>query len=46
MTISRVGDGIFLAAMAWQVYPISNVPNALAFVGIVTGGSHDAACCR
>ena len=46
MTSSRVGDGIFLAAMAWQVYAISNVPTALAFVGIVTGGSHDAACCR
>jgi MFS family permease len=34
MCISLVGDGIFLVAMAWQVYALSNAPTALAFVGI------------
>ena len=34
MTISLLGDGIFLVAMAWQVYAISNAPTALSFVGI------------
>jgi MFS family permease len=34
MTCSLVGDGIFLVAMAWQVYALSNVPTALSFVGI------------
>jgi len=34
MTISLVGDGIFLVAMAWQVYRLSNAPTALAVVGV------------
>ena len=42
MTISLVGDGNFLVAMAWQVYAISNVPTALAFVGIAMTIPHIA----
>jgi MFS family permease len=34
MCISLLGDGIFLVAMAWQVYALSNAPTALALVGI------------
>jgi MFS family permease len=34
MCISLVGDGVFLVAMAWQVYALSNAPTALAMVGI------------
>src|SRR3954447_21528271 len=34
MCISLLGDGAFLVAMAWQVYALSNVPTALALVGI------------
>src|SRR2546430_5420322 len=34
MTASLFGDGIFLVALAWQVYQISNSPAALAMVGV------------
>jgi MFS family permease len=34
MCISLVGDGVFMIAMAWQVYALSNAPTALAMVGI------------
>ena len=34
MCISLLGDGVFLVAMAWQVYELSNAPAALAVVGI------------
>jgi MFS family permease len=34
MCVSLMGDGIFLVAMAWQVYALSNAPSALAVVGI------------
>ena len=34
MTVSLVGDGIFLVAMAWQVYAVWNAPAALSVVGI------------
>ena len=34
MCVSLMGDGIFLVAMAWQVYALSNAPSALAMVGI------------
>jgi MFS family permease len=34
MCVSLMGDGIFLVAMAWQVYALSNAPTALALVGI------------
>jgi MFS family permease len=34
MSVSMVGDGIYLLAVAWQVYELSNTPSALAAVGI------------
>jgi MFS family permease len=34
MCISLLGDGVFFVALAWQVYALSNVPTALAIVGI------------
>jgi MFS family permease len=34
MCVSLLGDGVFLVAMAWQVYSLSNTPTALAIVGI------------
>ncbi|HTX12030.1 MAG TPA: MFS transporter [Solirubrobacteraceae bacterium] len=34
MSISLLGDGLFLVALAWQVYSLSNTPSALAMVGI------------
>ena len=34
MCVSLLGDGVFTLALAWQVYALSNVPTALAFVGI------------
>ncbi len=34
MTISFFGDGIYLVAIAWQVYELSNVPTALSLVGV------------
>jgi hypothetical protein len=33
-TVSLFGDGIFLVALAWQVYELSNVPTALSIVGV------------
>lgn len=33
-SVSMVGDGIYLVAVAWQVYELSNSPTALAIVGI------------
>ena len=33
-SISLVGDGIYLVAVAWQVYALSNTPTALAIVGL------------
>jgi DHA3 family tetracycline resistance protein-like MFS transporter len=33
MSASLMGDGIFLVALAWQVYDLSNAPTALATVG-------------
>jgi MFS family permease len=35
MCVSLLGDGIFFVALAWQVYKLSNVPSALAAVGMV-----------
>ena len=32
--VSLVGDGIYLVAIAWLVYDISNQPSALALVGL------------
>jgi DHA3 family tetracycline resistance protein-like MFS transporter len=34
MAISMVGDGVYVVAIAWQVYEISNRPSALALVGV------------
>jgi MFS family permease len=34
MTVSLLGDGIFLVALAWQVYELSNAPTALSVVGV------------
>ena len=34
MSVSLLGDGLFLVALAWQVYMISDAPTALATVGI------------
>ncbi|HWE08910.1 MAG TPA: MFS transporter [Solirubrobacteraceae bacterium] len=34
MSISLLGDGVFLVALAWQVYALSDAPTALAGVGI------------
>ena len=33
-TVSLLGDGIFIVAIAWQVYELSNVPTALSVVGL------------
>ena len=53
MTISLLGDGIFLVAEAWQVYDLNNDPLALSLVGtawtlgmvafLLTGGSSPTA---
>lgn len=42
MTVSLVGDGMFLVAIAWQVYDLSNSPAALAGVGIAMTVPHVA----
>jgi MFS family permease len=34
MSVSLVGDGIFLVAMAWQAYELWNAPAALSLLGI------------
>lgn len=34
LTVSLIGDGIYLVAVAWQVYDLSNTPSALALVGL------------
>jgi DHA3 family tetracycline resistance protein-like MFS transporter len=34
MCASLLGDGVFIVAMAWQVYALSGSPTALALVGI------------
>ncbi len=34
MTVSMLGDGVYLVALAWQVYELSNVPTALSIVGV------------
>lgn len=36
MTVSLLGDGVLLVALAWQVYELSNAPTALAIVGLAT----------
>jgi DHA3 family tetracycline resistance protein-like MFS transporter len=34
--VSLTGDGIYLVAIAWQTYEISNLPTALSLVGLAT----------
>jgi MFS family permease len=34
LAISLLGDGIYLVAIAWQVYELSDAPTALAIVGV------------
>src|SRR5258705_4251368 len=38
MTVSLLGDGIFIVAEAWQVYDIDNDPVALSLVGLAWSG--------
>jgi len=38
MCVSLLGDGVFLVALTWQVYLMSNAPGALSFVGIAISG--------
>ena len=33
MSVSLLGDGIFLVAVAWEAYGLSNRPSSLAYVG-------------
>ena len=40
MTVSLLGDGITTIALAWQAYEISNVPTALALIGIAQTVPH------
>jgi MFS family permease len=42
MTVSLMGDGMFLVAIAWQVYQLSNAPAALSIVGIAMTAPHIA----
>jgi MFS family permease len=34
MTVSLLGDGLYVVAIAWQAYQISNSPYALAVTGV------------
>jgi MFS family permease len=34
MTVSLLGDGIYLVALAWQTYELSDTPTALSLVGV------------
>jgi len=40
MAVSLLGDGVFLVAIAWQVYQLSNAPVALSVVGIAMSIPH------
>ncbi|MBA2311418.1 MAG: MFS transporter [Actinobacteria bacterium] len=42
MAVSLLGDGIFLVAIAWQAYALSNVPTALSLVGLAVAVPHIA----
>ena len=39
MSVSLLGDGIFLVALAWQAYDLSNAPSALAVIGVAMTGA-------
>jgi MFS family permease len=34
MSVSLIGDGVFIVAIAWQAYTVSNQPSSLAYVGL------------
>jgi hypothetical protein len=36
MGVSLLGDGIFIVAVAWQAYAISDHPSSLALIGVAT----------
>jgi MFS family permease len=36
MSVSLIGDGVFIVAIAWQAYALSNRPSSLAYVGLAT----------
>lgn len=40
MTVSLIGDGIFLVSLAWQVYEISGTPAAMSVVGVAMTVPH------
>jgi len=40
MTVSLIGDGVMLIALAWQVFTLSNTPSALAIVGVAVSAPH------
>ena len=42
MAASLVGDGVFLVALAWQVYTLSSAPYALALIGLSISLPHVA----
>jgi MFS family permease len=42
MTVSLIGDGVLLIALAWQVYELSNTPSAMAVVGLAMTVPHVA----
>jgi MFS family permease len=42
MAVSLLGDGVFLVALAWQVYELSNTPSALSLVGVAMSAPHVA----
>lgn len=42
MTVSLIGDGVLLVALAWQVYELSNAPAAMSMVGVAMTLPHVA----
>ncbi len=42
MTVSLIGDGIFLVAIAWQSYELSDSPTALSLIGVAMTIPHVA----
>lgn len=42
MTVSLVGDGVLLVALAWKVYELSNKPSSMAVVGLAMTIPHVA----
>lgn len=42
MTVSLIGDGVLLVALAWKVYELSNTPSSMAVVGLAMTIPHVA----